>query len=202
MNAHTVQRIRARAGWRHRHVARRVSTGALVFAAAAGAPAADAPAANCPNTDRAPSLQSRDEAAAATLCLLNRERARRALPRLRVHRSLQRAGRHYARAMVRGRFFSHTAPTGASMVDRLRDVGYATVNRSWRVGEALAWGLGTRATPAATVAAWLGSPPHRHLLLDATFRDVGIGVAPGVPITGVHDARAGATYAVELGVRR
>jgi uncharacterized protein YkwD len=75
--------------------------------------------------------------------------------------------------------------------------GHARDDLAWTVGETLAWGWGTRATPAATVDSWLASPPHRRILLDAAYRDIGIGVALGIPV----DDLDGATYAAELGVR-
>jgi uncharacterized protein YkwD len=81
------------------------------------------------------------------------------------------------------------------MVDRLR--AYIGGGRRWAVGETLAWGRGSLATPEAIVAAWLESPPHRRVLLEARYRDVGIGVTTGVPVAG----DPGVTYAAELGVR-
>jgi uncharacterized protein YkwD len=46
----------------------------------------------------------------------------------------------------------------------------------------------------------MDSRPHRRVLLDPQYRDLGIGIATGVPIEGYADA-VGATYAAELGVR-
>jgi uncharacterized protein YkwD len=179
----------------HTHL--RPLAGALAIVASAGPVAAEARAARCPAANRAPAAQTREQAATATVCLLNRERAARGLARLREHPMLAGAGRRYAREMVRDGFFSHTSPDGTSMVDRLATAGYARADLAWTVGETLAWGWGTRATPAATVDSWLASPPHRRILLGAAYRDVGIGVATGIPV----DDRDGATYAAELGVR-
>jgi Cysteine-rich secretory protein family len=114
--------------------------------------------------------------------------------------SLTRAGTRYARDMVRRSFFSHTSPDRADMVDRLRAVGYALDDRVWTIGETLTWGTGARATPTATVDAWLKSRPHPRILLDRGYHDVGVGVQVGVPVGGrVHGATA--TYAAEFGVR-
>ena len=46
--------------------------------------------------------------------------------------------------------------------------------------------------------AWLESPSHRRVVLDADYRDVGIGVVPGLPLS----TGPGATYAADYGVRR
>jgi uncharacterized protein YkwD len=42
------------------------------------------------------------------------------------------------------------------------------------------------------------SPGHRANILDSAYRDIGVGVVLGVPVSGA----AGATYTVEFGVRR
>lgn len=177
-----------------------IAAGLAAAVVSSGVASPDARAARCPNADQVPQAATVDEAATATLCLVNRRRVRRGLPRLHSQPQLRRVGRRYARQMVRRQFFSHTSPTGRTMVDRLEAVGYAQLQMTWTVGEALAWGAGDRATPASIVAAWMASRPHRHLLLEARFRDVGIGVAPGAP-TGPGLEGAAATYATELGVR-
>jgi uncharacterized protein YkwD len=159
-----------------------------------------ADAAGCPGAGDLPAPAARGQAVDAIVCVLNEERARRDLPRLRLQPQLARAATGHVRDMVRRRYFSHTTPGGATMVDRLRGSGYIRAARPWLVGEALAWGAGNRSTPAAIVAAWLDSPPHRRLVLDARYRELGIGLATGVPVDGFADL-AGATYAAELGVR-
>jgi uncharacterized protein YkwD len=177
-----------------------VRAGALAVLASAGPGAAQAAAAACPGARELPAAATRAEAATAIVCVLNEERARRDLARLREQPQLERAAAGHARDMVRRRFFAHTTPEGTSMVDRLRGAGYIRAERPWAVGESLAWGAGGRATPAAIVAAWLDSPPHRRLVLAPRYREVGIGLALGVPVDGLGDA-VGATYAAELGVR-
>jgi uncharacterized protein YkwD len=44
--------------------------------------------------------------------------------------------------------------------------------------------------------AWMHSPPHRRVILDRSFREIGIGVARGVP---VPDQGDGATFVLDLG---
>jgi uncharacterized protein YkwD len=152
----------------------------------------------CTGTGRQPTDDARTQR--AVLCLVNRERARHDLSRLRRRDDLGRAARRYAGEMVRRGFFSHVSPDGVTMVDRLRAVGYVRDGDAWSVGEDLAWGTGARATPAAIVDAWLASPPHRRILLTPGDRDIGVGVAQGVPVDPAPGE--GATYAAELGVRR
>ena len=101
----------------------------------------------------------------------------------------------YARSMVRHGFFSHTSPGGATLLDRVRAVGYG--GRRVAAGEALAWAQGRLATPRAIVRAWMASPPHRAVLLGRGYRDVGVGVALGTPYGGATSRSA--TYAADFG---
>ena len=132
----------------------------------------------------------------ATLCLLNRQRTRHGLRRLRAQRSLTNVAGHYAHAMVDGRFFSHVSPGGSTMLQRIRSTHYLNGTRGWALGENLAWGAGRAATPGQIVGAWMRSPGHRANILNRNFREIGIGVALGTPTS-----RTGATYTTEFGRR-
>ena len=55
-----------------------------------------------------------------------------------------------------------------------------------------------RAVVAAQVAAWMHSPPHRQIMLDRRFREVGIGIVAGAPA----GKSGGFTYVGEFGRRR
>jgi uncharacterized protein YkwD len=126
--------------------------------------------------------------ARATLCLLNEERGRRGLPRLRLNNRLSDAAERHSRDMVRRNYFSHDSLSGHSFVDRIRRTGYLRSARSWSVGENLAWGSGSRGTPRSILSAWMASPGHRANILTRRFREIGIGVAEGAPVrTGVPD---------------
>ena len=132
----------------------------------------------------------------ATLCVLNAERARHRLRPLRLNHKLSRAARRHSRAMARQRFFSHTSPSGASFVDRIRSTGYLSGARSWAVGENIAWGSGTRSTPRSIGVAWMNSPPHRANILSSSYRAIGIGIASRTPAGG-----RGGTYTTDFGRR-
>jgi len=66
------------------------------------------------------------------------------------------------------------------------------------VAENIAWGQGKHGSPAAIVAAWMASPPHRETILTEGMRDVGIGVRPGKP--GDRQSSA-ASYTADFGYR-
>lgn len=132
----------------------------------------------------------------ATLCVLNAERARHNLRRLRLNGNLSTAARRHSRAMVRRKFFSHDSVDGASFVDRIRSAGYLSGASSWYVGENIAYGSGTRSSPRSIGTAWMKSAPHRANILRPSFREIGIGVALGTPV-----GRGGATYTTDFGQR-
>jgi uncharacterized protein YkwD len=161
-------------------------------------PASSVAASGCAGAGAHPSKANAAVVRHATLCLLNRQRIRHGLPRLRQHRSLTRAARGYASLMVRHRFFDHVSPSGSTMAQRIKRTRYLHGVRGWSLGENLAWGAGSAATPAQIVEAWMRSPGHRRNILDGRFREIGIGIATGAPR---RTAAPGATYVNEFGRR-
>ena len=171
----------------------------LVAVAILGSASGAASATTCAHGDAELDGTSERTVRRATLCLLNAERRSRGLASLRLSRPLSAAARRHSRDMVRRRYFSHTAPGGSGLLERVRRSGYLRAARRWRLGENLAWGSRGRSSAYATVQAWMHSPPHRHAILTPSYRDAGIGVALGVPQPG--PAR-GATYTVDFGAKR
>jgi uncharacterized protein YkwD len=154
----------------------------------------------CQSADALPGQVSVADAREAVLCLVNAQRTARGLKRLRVQPDLGEAAGRFARQMVRDRFFDHTSPGGSTMVSRIKGTSYLRDAVRWTVGENLAWGTGTKATPRATVDAWMHSADHRANLLDHGFADVGIGIAPGAPAALQAD-ETGGTYVTDFGRR-
>ncbi len=154
----------------------------------------------CAAADAMPGQASADDLRQATLCLMNAERTARGLGRLQAEPLLSRVASSYARQMVRGQFFEHTSPGGSTMLARIKATSYLRDVTSWSVGENLAWGSGTLATPRAMVRAWMQSADHRANLLDRHFADVGVGVAAGAPVT-LEPGELGGTYVTDFGRR-
>lgn len=108
----------------------------------------------------------------AVLAELNRIRARHKLPRVTADRRMSRYAAAHSRDMARRGYFAHGA--WSSRVARASGSAHA-------LGEVLGW-LGRsspRSEARGIVRGWLDSPPHRTVLLDASFRRVGIGRAGG-----------------------
>jgi uncharacterized protein YkwD len=133
-------------------------------------------------------------AVAATLCLLNAQRADHGLKAFTESTTLDRAADDYAADMVKRRFFDHVSPGGGTMMDRIKAAGWVP-NGSWSAGENIAWGSGSLATPASIVDGWMHSAGHRANILDADFSQIGIGIAAGAPQSGV---RGGGTYVTDF----
>ena len=124
-------------------------------------------------------------------CLVNKARTAAGLRGFTWSRSLGRAATRHARDMTRRGYFAHRRAGGPSLTRRVRAAGF----RGRNVGEAIAYGCGSMATPASIVRAWLASPGHRAILLSGRSR-VGIGVSgrPAVPCGG-----RGSTYVLDAG---
>jgi uncharacterized protein YkwD len=141
------------------------------------------------------SLSASDPGAvAATLCLLNAQRADHGLKAFSESTTLDRAADDYAADMVKRRFFDHVSPGGGTMMDRIKAAGWAP-SGSWSAGENIAWGSGSLATPASIVNGWMHSAGHRANILAGSFSQIGIGVAAGAPQGGI---RGGGTYVTDF----
>lgn len=132
-----------------------------------------------------------------TLCLLNRERTKRGLHKVKLNGRLAKAAVGHAHDMVDHGYFAHTSPTGSTFLSRIKRTGYMRRARAWTAGENIAWGSGNLASPRAIMRAWMHSPPHRANILNGRFREVGFGIARGAPGHGP----AGATYVNDFGRR-
>ena len=128
---------------------------------------------------------------------MNQQRTSRGLASLSENGLLSRAARGHSDDMVSRGYFAHDSLSGRSFMDRIRATGYLPSSGTWAAGENIAWGTSTLGTPAAIVDSWMGSPGHRDNILNRSFREVGVGVAAGVPVAG----RSGGTYVHDFGYR-
>jgi uncharacterized protein YkwD len=112
---------------------------------------------------------------------LNRARAARHLPAVREDRRMDRGAYGHSRDMAQRGYFAHGSWPGRVM---------AAAGRAQDVGEVIGWRVqGTPAQEAAAmVREWLGSPPHRHVLLHGGFGRIGVGRATGASPDGYPTA--------------
>jgi uncharacterized protein YkwD len=165
--------------------------------ALSGAPStAAAQSTGCGFTRLAASAAPEPNVRTAVRCLVNTTRVQHGLRPLRPSAQLNLAADRQAADMVARGYFAHVTPEGKSVTDRVRETGYLGRSQDWALGEDIGWGTSTLSTAAAIFDAWMHSPPHRRVILDRDFRQVGIGVARGVPIPGQGD---GATFVLDVG---
>ncbi len=175
-----------------------IAASLLVPAAADAKATAHVALQECADADLEPAADNLGRIRDAILCLHNETRAEHRLPALRENKRLRRAALRHSRAMVANGFFEHTTPAGISMVDRIMRARYVRRDQGWALGENLAWGTGSLATPQAIMKAWMDSPGHRANVVKRAYREIGIGVVAGVP----SDRDSGATYTADFGVIR
>src|SRR2546423_5908038 len=176
-----------------RSVRRYAPVAVTVAATLALAAPATAVAGGCANADANPNDAPAAVAQRATLCLLNAQRRAHHLRRLHENGRLDLASVRHAQDMSRNNYFAH-----GNFVGRIRSAHYLQGARGWTVGENIAWGSLDWATPRSIMRSWMNSPPHRANILNRSFRDIGIGVARGAPVSGVSNA---ATYVTDFGAR-
>jgi uncharacterized protein YkwD len=151
------------------------------------------PTRSCPGGDARPLTATLGQARAAVLCLLNAERAARGLTALALEPRLQAAAERHSRDMAERDFFDHVTPGGTGYPERVRAAGFPTSGVN--LAENLAWGTGAFGQPRSVVETWMSSPPHRATILNPAMRQVGIGIALGVP---EPDVSGGATYTADF----
>jgi uncharacterized protein YkwD len=174
---------------------------ACASAFAVDVPSAAAASPVCSGANVHPNATTVLPAEAATLCLVNQIRASYDLHPLRANHELGRVARSQVTAMVRHDYFADVRPTGQTPLALVAVTRYPAHAAEFAVGQNIAWGTGNFTTPAHIVAEWMASTPHREIILTSQYRNAGVAVTPAVPAILDSDG-AGATYAIEFGVRR
>ncbi len=154
----------------------------------------------CQNTEATPEAGNLPVIRAAVLCLINQERAAHGIAPLAANPELEQAAEGHTQELVQDDYFAHISPSGVTPVDRIRETGYIPgPSVGYVIGENLAWGTYSLATPHAIVDAWIASPGHLANILESQYRETGIGITSAVPVS-LGEGEPGATYAQEFGV--
>jgi uncharacterized protein YkwD len=119
------------------------------------------------------------------LCLTNYARAHSGLKRLVGNAMLNQAGEAKLNADVSCGEFTHTP---CSKPFDVVFAAYLTGARSYALGENIAWGTGSFATPRQTMNAWLHSSEHLQNILSPAFHQLGIGYLAGQTFQGMTGA--------------
>jgi uncharacterized protein YkwD len=146
----------------------------------------------------------REQRSLPFLSAINRLRRSRGLGPLALSPSLARAAQAHVRELASAGRFTHDWDDGTPFGDWIVRYYPPLASRTWLAGENLLWSS-AEITPADAIAAWLASPPHRRILLDPSWRDLGVAIvvvreAPGA--YGGQDAIIlGADYGSRLPTR-
>lgn len=141
-----------------------------------------------------PKAGNEQQVAAAVICLMNRERARRRLRPLTPNpRLAASAAAHTADMLAKG-YYNHQRPGGPTLTARTRRAKYRG-----GAGENLGLANGLLARPDQMMKMWMKSPMHRANILMRRFRAVGVSVQAKDPMKRLTGA---AIYTVNFGTRR
>jgi uncharacterized protein YkwD len=132
---------------------------------------------------------------------INVVRRSHGLPLLRVNRQLHRSAGGHSRAMGTYGFFHHESRDGTVFWKRVKRDYSRSGYRTWSVGETLAFSSNSL-DGAATVRMWMNSPPHRKVLLNPTWRDVGVSAVRVMSAPGDFAGDDVTLVTADFGIRR
>jgi uncharacterized protein YkwD len=145
-----------------------VVTGLVAWALASTAPASAHMRGQCRHADTPIARATHRQLGRAVVCLVNWQRRRFGLPRLRENSRLDHSAQRWTNFMVAHRDFSH----GSNFAGRITAAGF-----DWSsAGENIASGF---STAFSVVGAWMHSAGHCRNILSPTFRNIGVGVNSG-----------------------
>ncbi|HEX4838424.1 MAG TPA: CAP domain-containing protein [Solirubrobacteraceae bacterium] len=154
---------------------------------------------DCPGANLTPKPGNVEGVVAATLCLINDERARYGAPALIADPHLTSAAAGHSRDMDARHYFEHVSPDGQTLLMRVLASGFIPNDHvGYVLGENIAWGTLWLGTPRSIVRAWMSSPGHRANILDRAYRYTGIGIDPALP-SSMSDGRPGGMYTQDFG---
>jgi uncharacterized protein YkwD len=153
-----------------------------------------------PATAAAPALGSDTVLERGLLVEINALRRAHGLAAVRASTPLARAAEGHSRAMARYGFFAHSSRDGTSFWKRIERDYRSSGYRTWEVGENLVWSASL--TPKAALKLWLGSPPHRKVLLNGRWRELGIAAIAATSAPGTYGGRAVTIVTADFGLRR
>jgi uncharacterized protein YkwD len=165
----------------------------------ASAPIAAATATKARNGERR-QLTALPSLNASIVARLNTIRVGRGLRRVTLARGLAAAARLHSREMAQTGRFQHESPDGTPFWQRVQRYYGRAGFHSWSVGETLVWHSPT-ATADDVVVSWLESAPHREILLDPQWRQVGVAAIQDPAAPGDFEGLQATIVTADFGVR-
>lgn len=103
---------------------------------------------------------------------INQIRQQQGLQPLRQNEKLAQVARSYSRRMAEQNFFSHTSPSGDTMVERVQ----AAKIFYFAIGENLFTSTNIPQPVPAAIEGWMNSQGHRENILRPEYRETGVGI--------------------------
>jgi uncharacterized protein YkwD len=173
---------------------------------------------NDANANRAAATLSAAEADDEVLCLINQQRADHGLSALTANPILGQVAAAHATASVTLKWWPasgghsvHVNPqTGKDAGARIREAGYCPMDRDnvprgenayagQYLGTPTPAAMAKTTSPEAAVNAWMNSPGHRANILNPAYRESGVAVLRGVPISGAPAGEDGYVFVQTFG---
>ena len=137
---------------------------------------------------------------AGVLAQVNGFRASHGLAQLSLSSSLTAAARSHSVSMATQGYFSHDSADGTQFWQRLKQF-YPAGHHYWAVGETLLWSEPDIDAPGA-LQLWLDSPPHRAILSDPKWRQIGLSAVHVDSAPGMFGGQEVTVVTADFGVRR
>ena len=137
---------------------------------------------------------------AAVVSNVNQIRAQHGLHALKLSNRLSAAADQQTEAMGTKGFFGHNSADGSAFWKRIRRYYTDRNYRYWSVGENLLWSS-PEVGAVKALQLWMTSPEHRHNILTARWREIGIASIHADAATGTYGGRPVTVITTDFGVR-
>jgi uncharacterized protein YkwD len=138
---------------------------------------------------------------ASVMQQINVFRVSHGLSALQLSPELTLAARSHSASMAAKGYFSHDSADGSQFWQRLRHFYPYVPGHAWAVGENLLWSSPDIDAPGA-LNLWLDSPPHRAILMDPKWRQLGLAAVHVESAPGVFNGGPVTVVTADFGVRR
>jgi uncharacterized protein YkwD len=136
----------------------------------------------------------------SVLVQLNAIRKSHGLVPLKLNPALSAAAQGHSSEMLAAGYFAHDSNDGSPFWKRLTAYSHSAPHGSWSVGENLLWSS-PEVDAAKALQLWMASPEHRHNILTARWREIGIAAVHVDSAPGTFGGRAVTVITTDFGVR-
>jgi uncharacterized protein YkwD len=134
------------------------------------------------------------------LVQLNAIRKSHGLVPLKLNPALATAAQGHSSEMLADGYFAHDSIDGAPFWKRLTAYSHSAPHGSWSIGENLLWSS-PEVGAVKALQLWMASSEHRHNILSARWREVGIAAIHVDSAPGTFGGRSVTVITTDFGVR-